>query len=631
MRKNSSEHGGALLLVIVVTLVIIGISAAFLSFSAINSRKTSIDMMGLQALYIAETGAGMFVNQVNSKPISGAPPSPQSLVTGKPSGMAGGDYVYPTSGFVDFGANKIDDDGNGTADDEFEQNFIRFQVEGTYAGVTRKLEILLSRPAGGVYWNAVFAGNSSLTSGYNLGFDGVAKGSGDLVRGDIYTGGNFQGKGTSEFQNETGGPNPTIMFKDTNLGGPGGPNYQQGTQADLLIPRDLLTGKTTYQALAEKYRKTGTNGTLREENGVKYFDVAWDLQNMGGTSGGKNNGGAQIDQSPGSNGGLGRAQEQILNPNEPSHIFRKNPTEPGNNNDRTTSYAYVDTFKDDYYIEDPTHKGVNNISNLGYAINGDTKADGVYISPNGSDAVYYVDGNLWVSHNTMKSYQWIKPSSMKNMKVTIVVNGNVNFTDNLVYQQYQSDTDALAILALKDTSRPNAVGANFVNSTSVLPGTTKTVSQFVTEFNKRAAAAGNDSSGQRKIPDLDLTTGPGRDRAASEFNRAFGSGNVFYGDPGSGTVEYFEAFMYAENNFYATNLDSTKSSGGTQRVEIFGNMTAGNHVSIMRDTAKAGYIPLKVTFDDRIKTPGGVRPPALPSTPGFGSGDWQIASWKQIP
>ena len=51
--KNLAQRGGALLLCIIVTLVILGISGAFLSFSSINSRKTATDMFALQALYIA--------------------------------------------------------------------------------------------------------------------------------------------------------------------------------------------------------------------------------------------------------------------------------------------------------------------------------------------------------------------------------------------------------------------------------------------------------------------------------------------------------------------------------------------------------------------------------------------------
>src|SRR5678816_1281788 len=89
----------------------------------------------------------------------------------------------------------------------------------------------------------------------------------------------------------------------------------------------------------------------------------------------------------------------------------------------------------------------------------------------------------------------------------------------------------------------------------------------------------------------------------------------------------FEAFMYAKNNFYATNLDTTTASGGTTKMEIFGNMTAGNQVNINRSTKTAGYIPLNVTFDPVIM--GGNPPPGLPQTPTLPGADWRILSWKQ--
>jgi hypothetical protein len=630
MRKHS-RHGGALLLCIIVTLVILGISGAFLSFSSINSRKTATDMFGLQALYIAESGAALYISRLNAA----TPPAPATLSNGQAVTLSGGTFAYPAAGLVDYGSNGVDDDNLNGPDDDYEKNFVRFEVDGTFSGVTRRLEILLSRAAGGVFWNAVFAGNSS-GSAYSLQFNSGVSGSGDVIKGDVYSGGDVWAQGNAQLLNEVGQTTgSTVMYAGNNIGGPTGPTYKQGTQSDLDLSRNAQN-RSKWEEYALQNRIANSAGVGRNlvdgsTQSVSYFDVAWDLQQMGSTASGANNGGAQSDQASGSNGGLGRANAQINNRNEPSHIFRKDPTQPSSNNDRTTNYAFVDTAKSDYYIEDPTNTGVKDISNLGYAINGDTTASSVNISPNGNNAVYFVDGNLWVSHDSLKSYQWAKPAGMGDMKVTIVVKGNVNFTDNLVYANYQSDSDALAILAIKDDARLNTTSANFLDASAILPGTNLTVAEFVTKFNERALTAGNDTTGARKIADLDINTPAGRERAASEFNRANGSGNIFYGDPGSGTVEYFESFMYAENNFYATNLDSTTASGGTQRVEIFGNMTAGNHVSIMRDSSKVGYIPLMVSFDDRIRTPGAVKPPALPTTPGFGSGDWLIASWKQIP
>ena len=67
------------------------------------------------------------------------------------------------------------------------------------------------------------------------------------------------------------------------------------------------------------------------------------------------------------------------------------------------------------------------------------------------------------------------------------------------------------------------------------------------------------------------------------------SGNVYFGDPTFGTLREMHAFMYAENDFYDTNLSSSSSS----IVELVGNMTAGNQVKINRKgvdvRARKGY------------------------------------------
>jgi len=54
MRRNTSERGSALLLVVIVTLILVGISGAYMSFSYINTRKTEKDVSAVQALFIAE-------------------------------------------------------------------------------------------------------------------------------------------------------------------------------------------------------------------------------------------------------------------------------------------------------------------------------------------------------------------------------------------------------------------------------------------------------------------------------------------------------------------------------------------------------------------------------------------------
>jgi len=293
-------------------------------------------------------------------------------------------------------------------------------------------------------------------------------------------------------------------------------------------------------------------------------------------------------------------------------------------------------------MEDPTNgtnynngaTGLTTSDGVTHTVNGDTNSSKLNVNNSGNNAVYFIDGNMRVSGEPIKSYQLEGNSTNTdpNLKLTFVVKGNVSLTDNLLYPKWQSTSDAVAIIAVTDPNYPNSTPADFTNSSTVMStafqksGLGKTAADFVTDYNKRAARA---RSNGLNMPDLDLSVTADQIRASQAFNKVYGSGNVFFGDPGSGTVEHFEAFMFAENNFYATNLDTTTSSGGTTKMEIFGNMTAGNQVNINRSSTKTstGYVPLSVTFDPAVKNGGG--PPGLPQTPSLAGQDWHILSWKQ--
>jgi hypothetical protein len=242
-----------------------------------------------------------------------------------------------------------------------------------------------------------------------------------------------------------------------------------------------------------------------------------------------------------------------------------------------------------------------------------------------------------VSGEPIKSYQLTKSGGLTdNLQMTFIVKGNVSLTDNLLYPTYQSQNDAVAIIAIADDAYPNVSAENFVSGGAALTTASgMTVAQFVADYNSRTQAARD--AGNNIPPfatDVSTWTGADRERAAQEYNKSYGSGNIYFGDPGSGTVEHFESFMYAENNFYATNLNSTGASGGTQKVEVFGNMTAGNQVKIVRDQfdkngRPATYIPLKVQLDLKIKNRG-TQPPALPAAPSTNGGLWFVATSKQV-
>ncbi len=107
------------------------------------------------------------------------------------------------------------------------------------------------------------------------------------------------------------------------------------------------------------------------------------------------------------------------------------------------------------------------------------------------------------------------------------------------------------------------------------------------------------------------------------------SGNVYLGDPRYGTVERLEAFLYAENDFIDYNLDED----GSKEVTLFGNMTAGNHVSIERDFEKSDgstvHSRLTVNFDDRIST-GQLELPGIPLATDNGVEGFAVVFWSEV-
>ncbi len=109
------------------------------------------------------------------------------------------------------------------------------------------------------------------------------------------------------------------------------------------------------------------------------------------------------------------------------------------------------------------------------------------------------------------------------------------------------------------------------------------------------------------------------------------SGNIFFGDPRFGTLERMYAYLYAENNFHDVNLSAT----GSARVELYGNMTAGNQVKIKRDYATTvdgktvlQHSKLAVDFDERVAN-GELLLPGLPRAAADAEGKFEVLSWRE--
>lgn len=375
------RKGGALLLATVIVLIVAGLTGAFYSISMINSRSTVDAAFALQALYVAEAGASVCIEDLNR----GGP--------GVPAGnFSGGSFVVAK---VEIGSDGLDNDGNGRVDDSYEQNFMELRARGTVNRMVRTVHILLSRTGGGVYWNALFAGNRSGDPSYSLTFGGRGV-QADRVRGSVYSGGSILKTGDSIVEEYRGQDDHLIMSVrpavDTSSQRPP-PEYTLGSQSAL----DLES----------------MNYEVNHDVNVREI-----LRNRG-----------SIGTNP-----AGGSALQILDADNPAHIFRMNPSDRG----ALTSA----TPQDDYFLEDPTAP-----VRLDPNWDGSDATHLRLSTGTGNNVVYYIDGNLWLNNRYTYSFKFYHPEAT-GTKVTFVVKGNIYFGDNLFYTNINKD--AVAFIAMKD-------------------------------------------------------------------------------------------------------------------------------------------------------------------------------------
>lgn len=278
----------------------------------------------------------------------------------------------------------------------------------------------------------------------------------------------------------------------------------------------------------------------------------------------------------------GTAQKQILNPNHPCHIFRLNPSDRAGSAN-TPKSGYLATSRDDYFLEDPTVSG-NTIN----TIDGQPCAATyrVNMAPGSDNKVFYIYGNLWI-HNLRAYDMAIRDANGNGAKMTLVVCGNVYISDNIRYK-VNDPTAAVAIIAISDGESYTDVNGNGI-------------------YDAGEPILRDDGDGVYEGP-------------------AEGQGNIYFGDAVFGTLEQMDSFLYAENNFYDTNLDAS----GSKKVILNGNMTAGNLVSINRDYGTQ-HSQLIVNFDNRIAN-GTLPLTGLPSmnTQSSNASPWRIVCRREI-
>ncbi|HLG93231.1 MAG TPA: hypothetical protein VI546_00170, partial [candidate division Zixibacteria bacterium] len=246
----------------------------------------------------------------------------------------------------------------------------------------------------------------------------------------------------------------------------------------------------------------------------------------------------------------------------PRHIFAREFR-----GDLSASLGY--TFsKTNYFFGDPWEgAGLENVS----------------VSSAGNNKTYFVDGNLWIEPDGADSRLVNSPSG--GTHITVVVKGNIYFSDNLFYDN--AAQDGIAFVAMSD-------GESYTD---------------LDRDNRYDA-------GEPILHD----DGDGIYEGNSE-----GSGNIVFGDPNGGPLGTVNGFLYAENNFQAKDLTGT--DGTPQSFGVNGMISAGNLFDIERNYPQ-GHARMNINYDPRLQN-GSLSLPGLPKR-NSPAGSWEILSWRQL-
>ena len=252
-----------------------------------------------------------------------------------------------------------------------------------------------------------------------------------------------------------------------------------------------------------------------------------------------------------------------LPPTDPRHIFVKDFR-----TDLATTAGY--TFDNPQYFFGDPYEGAN--------------IDLVSVSASGNDKTYFIDGNLWIE--PMSQISQLINSPPEGTHITVVVKGNIYFSDNLSYDD--NANDGLAFIAMTD-------------------GESYTDQNGNSQYDAGEPILHDDGDG--------VYDGP-----------AEGSGNIRFGDPNGGPLGDIHGFLYAENNFEDYVLDGM--GGEPQHFSVTGMLSAGNQMDINRDYG-TGHSKMDITYDDRLRN-GTLKLPKLPKRNATSSSEWTTVAWREL-
>ena len=208
----------------------------------------------------------------------------------------------------------------------------------------------------------------------------------------------------------------------------------------------------------------------------------------------------------------------------------------------------------------------------------------VSVSSAGNKKVYFVDGNLWIEPNGMT--QRLIKSPPTGTQITVVVKGNIYFSDDLLYDK--PELDGIAFIAMTD-------------------GESYTDQNGNSQYDPGEPLLHDDGDGVYEGP-------------------IEGSGNIRFGDPNGGPLGQIQSYLYAENNFEDYVLDGPY--GSPQNFAVKGLLSAGNQMRIKRD-GPTGHSQMRVTYDDRLQK-GTLELPGLPRHSGTETSGWRQVAWREL-
>lgn len=267
-------------------------------------------------------------------------------------------------------------------------NTWRFEVTGRVGLQRRTIEGRLVPSGTSAFDHAIFAGNTSGDPNYRMALGGTGS-QADGIRGDVYSGGDISVDG------------------------------------DAVVDGELFAAG----AIAAAGPMSGSSGTTREPLDIAAQDYA-------------NNNDVDVAAAFAAEGvaqgnPLGGTALEVPEAS-PAHIFRLNP------DDRTTETSA--TVKDDYFLEDPYEPVTAFSSPLGsgHAVS----LEGT----SGNDAVYYVDGNLWIHNKPWGRMRFelddADASGTDGVRLTFVVSGNLYISDDLLLEE--AAADGVAFICIED-------------------------------------------------------------------------------------------------------------------------------------------------------------------------------------